>query len=268
MSEYELDPAWYYTAPGLSRDAMLKTTKLEFDPITDPEMLLFFEKGIRGGVSMISHRHAKANNKYMKNYDPNQSSSFNQYLDANNLYGWAMSQKLPVKDFKWMTDEQLQNWREMPCFLEVHLEYSKELHNLHKDYPFCPERKVVNKVEKLIPNLCDKKSYVIHYTALKQCLKHGLKLTRIRRGITFKESDKLKLYIDKNTRLRAAAKNKFEEEFFKLMNNSVFGKTMENIRNRVNIKLVSHEKEAKRLIAKPNYKGRTIFSEDLSAVHM
>jgi hypothetical protein len=268
LKNYQLDPAWYYTAPGLSWDAMLKTTKLEFDPITDSDMLLFFERAIRGGVSMISNRYAKANNKYMGVIDKHGLKSFIQYLDANNLYGWAMSQMLPVSDFKWMDDQQLESWKNYPCFLEVDLEYPEDLHDLHNEYPFCPERKMVNKVEKLIPNLQSKKNYVIHYAALKQCLKHGLKLTKIHRGITFKESDKLKTYIDKNTKLRAAAQNDFEKDFFKLMNNSVFGKTMENIRNRVDIKLVSSEEASRKLTAKSNYESRTIFDENLIAVHM
>jgi len=109
LKHYQLDPAWYYTAPGLSWDAMLKTTELKLDPITDVENLLFFEKGIRGGVGMISYRHARANNSCIKNYAPNKSTSYITYLDANNLYGWAMSQKVPVGKFKWMTDEQCQN---------------------------------------------------------------------------------------------------------------------------------------------------------------
>ena len=108
MREYGLDPAWYFTAPGLAWDAMLKTTKAEFDPITDPEMLLFFERQIRGGVSMIVKRYAEANNKYMKNFDESKLSEFLMYLDANNLYGWAMSQMLPIGGFEWMTDEELE----------------------------------------------------------------------------------------------------------------------------------------------------------------
>lgn len=102
------------SAPSLSWHAMLKYTKLEFDPITDPVMLLFFEQGIRGGVSMISHRYAKADNKYMKRRRKGKGrrkriGKFNTYLDVNNLYGWAMSQKLPVGEFKWMDAEQLEN---------------------------------------------------------------------------------------------------------------------------------------------------------------
>jgi len=173
LKHYKLDPTWYYTAPGLSWDAMLKTTKLELDPITDVNQLLFFEKAIRGGVSMISHRYAKANNKYMENYDASEPSSYITYLDANNLYGWAMSQKLPIGNFKWMTEKRCRDLEKSlnfpPSFLEVDLEYSKELHDSHKDYPFCPERLTINKVEKLIPNLNNKRNYVIHYESLKLC---------------------------------------------------------------------------------------------------
>ena len=127
------------------------------------------------------------------------------------------------------------------------------MHDLHNDYPLVPERIEVNKVDKLIPNLRNKEKYVIHYENLKQYLSLGLKLTRVHRGIKFKESQWLKKYIDLNTDLRTAAKNDFEKDFFKLTNNSVFGKTMENIRNRVDIKLVNDKKRAENLSAKPNF---------------
>ena len=152
--------------------------------------------------------------------------------------------------------------------MEVDLEYPRSLHDLHSDYPLAPERVEVNKVDKLIPNLRNKKKYVIHYENLKQYLSLGLKLTRVHRGIKFKESGWLEKNIALNTDLRTAAKNDFEKDFFKLMNNSVFGKTMENIRNRVDIKLVNDKKRAEKLSAKPNFKHCNIFSEDLVAIHM
>jgi len=145
MKNYELDPAWYYTAPGLAWDACLKKTGVQLELLSDPDMLLMIEQGIRGGVSMISKRYAKANNKYMgEKFNPNEKSKFIQYLDANNLYGWAMSLPLPVRGFKWMTD--LKNWREFSdqegrgCILAVDLEYPKKLHDLHNEYPLAPER--------------------------------------------------------------------------------------------------------------------------------
>ena len=265
LTNYELDPAHYYTAPGLAWDAALKVTDVSLDIDT----LLMVEEGIRGGVSMISNRYAKANDKYMGDkFNSNEPSTYIQYLDANYLYGWAMSKPLPTHGFKWMKDSELNIWEKTPCILEVDLEYPKELHDSHNDYPLAPEQIEVNKTKKLIPNLWDKKNYVIHYENLKQCLKLGLKISNIHRGIKFKESQWLKKYIALNTDLRTKARNEFEKDFFKLMNNSVFGKTMENIRNRVNIKLVTDKKKAERLAAKPNFKHCNIFNENLIAIHM
>ena len=266
---YDLDPCWYYTAPGLAWDACLKLTKIQLELLTDPDMLLFFEQGIRGGISMISTRHGKANNKYMnEKFDSSEILKYLVYLDANNLYGYAMSKKLPTGGFQWMTEEELKNWRSLGCVLEVDLEYSEELHDLHNEYPLAPERLTINKVEKLIPNLNNKRKYIIHYENLKLYESLGLKITHIHRGIKFEESDWMKSYIDLNTRLRAEAKNEFEKDFFKLLNNSVFGKTMENIRSRVNVTLVNNNKKAEILTAKPNFKKCTIFSENLCAIHM
>jgi len=140
---------------------------------------------------MIPKRYAKANNKYMKDFNLEEESKVIQYLDANNLYGWAMSQPLPVSDFRWMTESHLENWREISsqegcgCILEVDLEYPKELHDLHNDYPLAPERIVVNKVEKLIPTLRKKDKYVFQHQNLKQYLEMGMNLTKIRRGMSF-----------------------------------------------------------------------------------
>ena len=269
LTNYGLDPAHYYTAPGLAWDAALKVTDVSLELLSDVDMLLMIEEGIRGGVSMISNRYAKANNKYMgESFIDTMISMYIAYLDSNNLYGWGMSKPLPTHGFKWMKDSELNIWEKIPCILEVDLEYPKELHDLHNDYPLAPERVKINKTEKLTPNLWDKKNYVIHYENLKQYLRLGLKLTRIHRGIKFKESQWLKKYIDLNTGLRTKARNEFEKDFFKLMNNSVFGKTMENIRNRVDIKLVNDKNKAERLAAKPNFKHCNIFSEDLTAIHM
>ena len=265
---YGLDPAWYYTAPGLAWDAALKITKVNLELLINIDMLLMIEKGIRGGVSMISTRYGKANNPYMKNFDIIKAINYIIYLDANNLYGGAMSRPLPTHGFKWMNEKEIAYWKNIPCILEVNLEYSHHLHKLHNDYPLAPERLLVNKVEKLIPNLNNKEKYVVHYETLKLYESLGLKITKIHRGIKFKDSAWLKPYIELNTNLRAKGNNDFEKDFFKLMNNCVFGKTMENIRNRVDIKLVTNEKDAKKLISKPNFKHRTIFCENLVAIHM
>ena len=269
LENYELDPAHYYTATGLAWDMVLKVTGVNLELLSDIDMLIIVEKGIKGGVSMISNRYGKANNKYMSDkFNSNEPSKYIQYLDANNLYGWAMSKPLPTHGFKWMKTSELETWELYPCILEVDLEYPKELHDFHNDYPLAPEQIEVSKVEKLIPNLWNKKNYVIHYENLKQYLKLGLKIINIHRGIKFEESQWLIKYIALNTDLRTKAKNEFEKDFFKLMNNSVFGKTMENIRNRSVIKLVTDKIKAKKLAAKPNFKHCNIFFEDLVAIHM
>ena len=266
---YKLDPDHYYTAPNLAWDAALKVTEVKLELLSDMDMLLMVEKSIRGGVSMISNRYGKANNKYMCNkFVDSELSKYIAYLDANNLYGWAMSKPLPTHGFKWMKVSDLETWENHSCILEVDLEYPKSLHELHSDYPLAPEQIEVNKIKKLIPNLGDKKKYILHYENLKQYLNLGLKLTNIHRGIKFEESQWLEKYITLNTELRTAAANDFEKDFFKLMNNSVFGKTMENIRNRVDIKLVIDKKQAEKLSAKPNFNHCNIFSEDLVAIHM
>ena len=276
---YGLDPAYYFTAPGLAWDACLKMTDINLELLSETNMLLMFEKGIRGGISIISNRYGEANNKYMGGgYNKNKLNKYLMYLDANNLYGCAMSKKLPTHGFKWLTIGEMENlfnnqvkqvWEKTPCILEVDLEYPENLHDLHNDYPFCPERvECKNGVEKLIPNLRNKTKYVIHYKNLIQCLKAGLKLKKIHKGIKFIESEWMKPYIEMNTNLRTKAKNNFEKDFFKLMNNSVFGKTMENIRNRVDVKLVNTKEKFKKLSAKPNFKSHKIFSENLVSVHM
>ena len=203
-----------------------------------------------------------------EDFNPEAPIKYVIYLDASNLYGWAMCKPLPIGGFEWMSDSELEDWKNYPCVLEVDLEFSKELHNLHNDYPLAPERLKIGNVEKLIPNLKDKKKYVVHHETLTFYESLGLKITRIHRGIKFKEFAWLKPYILMNTNLRRKAKNNFEKDFFKLMNNSVFGKTMENIRNRVDVRLVNDRRKAEKLAAKPNYKHLVIFDENLVSIHM
>ena len=151
-----------------------------------------------------------------------------------------MSKQLPTDGFEWMTKDELENWRNIPCIVEVDLKYPADLHDLHNDYPLAPEniKPPDSNVKKLIPNLYNKKRYAVHHEALKLYERLGLRVTKVHRGIKFKESAWLKPYIDLNTKLRTQATNGFEKDFFKLTNNSVFGKTIENIENRVDIKLV------------------------------
>ena len=293
LHTYGLDPAHYVSLPNTSLDSALKMTGVRLDLLSDVNMLYFIEKGMRGGISTITHRHAVANNKYMKDYDPKKESSYIPYLDANNLYGWAMSQKLPTGDFRgvkcpWLIN--LDSYDENSAkglVLEVDLEYPKELHHLHNDYPLAPEKITVGEemlsdycqkikskegikigqVEKLVPNLRVKERYIVHYRNLQFYLSKGLKLTKIHRALEFSQSNWLKPYIDFNTQKRAKAKNAFEKDFFKLVNNAVFGKTMENKRKRCNIQLVTDPEKMLRLAARPTYVSHKIFHENLVAVH-
>ena len=281
LKEYELDPTHFVSLPGLAWQACLKKTNIELELLTDYDMLLMVAKGIRGGICHSIQRYAKGNNKYMKNYNNNEESSYIQYLDANNLYGWTMSKKLPTNGFKWIDNNEkgkhiinedfIKNYNEnndKGYILEEDVKYPKRLHELHNDLPFLSERMEVNKCKKLVCNLFDKKKYVVHINALKQALNHGLKLKKIHTVIEFKQEAWLKPYIDMNTELRKAAKNDFEKDLFKLMNNSVFGKTMENIRKHRDIKLVTTDKKKSKLVSEPIYHTINLISEDLSIVEM
>ena len=215
--------------------------------------------------------------------------------DTNNLYGWAMSQYLPTGGFRWMTQKQidkidLAKYKEdnnKGFIAEVDFEYPEELHDLHNDYPLAPEKINVDKynlseyckrisekyeistglVSKLIPTLGKKEKYVLHYRNLQLYIDLGLKVTNVHRVLEFNQSPWLKQYIDFNTEKRKNAKNAFEKDFFKLMNNSVFGKTMENIRKRVDVRLITDEKKLLKYTSKPTYVSSKIFNENLVAVH-
>ena len=282
LKHYNLDPAHYYTSPGLAWDACLKETGQHLELLHDYDKLMMFERGIRGGISHISKRYGEANNKYMKDYDPDKPSTYIQYLDANNLYGWAMSQQLPTHGFSWMknltkehvmdildkANHSMSNRGRKGYIFEVDLEYPPKLWAGHNDYPLAPEKMIVNGVEKLICHFKPRKNYVVHYRNLRQYLEMGMRLTAVHRGISFYQSSWMEPCIRKNTELRKTAANSFEKDFFKLMNNSVFGKTIENIRKRQNIILIDDRKKAAKLTSRPNFDRATIFDRNLIAVHM
>ena len=188
-----------------------------------------------------------------------------------------MSQKLPKTNFKWVEDtsrineEFIKNYNENSnkgYILEVYVKYPKKIHDLHSDLPFLPKRMKIDKYKKLVCNLRNKKKYVVHIKSLKQALNHGLKLKKIHRIIEFNQKAWLKPYIDLNTELRKLAKDDFEKDLFKLMNNAVFRKTMENIRKHRNIKLETTEKKRSKLVSEPNYHTVNYISEDLSIIEM
>ena len=218
----------------------------------------------------------------MKNYNKDKEKSCLEYLDANNLYGWAMSEPLPVDGFDWIEDlskideDFIKNYDDSDkgYILEVDVKYPKhlqfpDLRNIsHYDLPFLPEKRKINKIKKLICNLSDKEKYVVQIRSLKQALNHGLILKKVHRVIQFNQKAWLKSYIDMNTELRKQAKNDFEKDFYKLMNNAVLGKTMENVSNHRHIKLVTADKRRNQLVYEPNYHTTKWFSEKLLAIEM
>lgn len=279
IKSYGLDPAHYFTLPGFTWDAMLKHTAINFELLTDIDMVMFVERGIRGGLSQCSNRYAKANNKYMQSHDPSKPSSYLMYFDVNNLYGWAMCQPLPYSEFQWVND--VSNFEissiaiDSPIgyILEVDLEYPQSQHDAHTDLPFCPTQAKPpgKKQEKLLATLYDKQRYVIHYRSLQQCTRHGLRITKIHRILQFAQAPWLRKYIELNTQFRTRATNDFEKNLYKLMNNAVFGKTLENVRNHVDVKLLTKwggRYGAEAMIAKPNFHSRSVFSENLMAVQL
>ena len=270
---YDLDPAHYYTAPRLTWDAMLIHTGIELQLLTDSDMVLSVKRSIRGGISQCSY--SRANNPYSTDYNPTEDTTYLMYYDVNNLWGWVVMQHLPYGGFEWVENfEQDFPWHvaddsEIGYILEVDLDYREHIHDSPKDLPFCLEKMSPpgSKESKLLTTVLPKTPYNIHYRNLRQALNHGLILRKIHRILRFKQSAWLKTYIDLNSDKRTTAKNEFEKNLFKLMNNAVFGKTMENGRKPANIKLVTKwtgRYGAEALNSKPNFKARSIFHENFS----
>ena len=295
LKNYKLDPARFYTAPGLAWQALLKTaaenceheigrkdcelcpSEFRLELLTEIDMLLMLEKDIWGGVTQAVKLYAKANKKCMNDlHNPDEKSIYLQYLDANILYEWAMVQNLPKHEFNWENEEdftpekidELVKKDKRGYLLEFDVKYPKELHENHNELPFLVKKMKIKGVAKLVPNLKRKKRYVVHIKALDEALKHGLELKKVHRVIKFQQSRWMRAYIMLNTMLREEAKNELQKEFFKLMNHSVFGKTMENIRNRKDMKIVTSDKKYLKYVMKTNFKDCDPFAKHLFAVEM
>ena len=299
LTDYELDPAHYYTLPNFAWDAMLLKTGIELELLHDEELYNMVEKGLRGGMCQVSMRKATANNKYMgDDYDETKPSSYINYLDANNLYGLAMCKKLPYKKIRFVKDNFTEDdikyhnsdYSNKGYILDVDLEYPKECHDKHTDYPLAPEIMNVSadmlsdyqketykayhfnnapkdeKTNKLILNVMDKQNYVLHIDILKFYLKQGLKIKKINRVIEFRHKQWLKPWIDFNTEKRKNATSDFEKDMYKLMNNAVYGKTMENVRNHIDFELVDTPERYQKCVNNPNFKYRHIINENLIGV--
>ena len=226
------------------------------------------EEGIRGGICHAIQRYAHANNKYMNDHDKKKKSSYIQYLDANNLYGKAMTYICHISKIDEDFVKVYNKNDNKGYILDVDVDYPSKFQNLHSNLPFLPERMVINNTKKLVCNLNDKKNYIVHINVLKQALDHGLKLRKVHRIIEFEQEAWLKEYIDVNTELRKKATNDFEKNFFKLMNNAVFGKTMENVRKHRDIKLVKTDKKRSKLVSEPNFHTMKLIDNNLAIIEM
>lgn len=294
-----LDPCNYLSLPNYCWNAMLKMTNVELELLTDIDMHLMIEAGIRGGISMVSTRKAEANNPYLDSYNASLENSYIAYLDANNLYGHAMCRKLPKDGFEWVSASDFnhilevvkrRNVNEMQrgYILECDLEYPQELHDSHSDYPLAPGRRTVTDdmlsslqismrdalgqksagVPKLVPDLYNKEKYVVHAANLKFYMQQGLRVTKIHRIIQFNQERWLQPYIEYNTAQRTRATTDLEKDLWKLCNNAVFGKTMENIRNRCDVRLAVGEERFTKLTSMTNYKCCRKIADDLVAVSL
>jgi hypothetical protein len=297
MKWYGLDPAHYISCPQLSNDAFLKMSKIKLELISDVDQYNFFESSLRGGFSTVVNKYAKANNMYLSDYDPNEPSSFLFYCDMINLYGWSMTQYLGYKNFNWLSRTEikaldltnLQQDKKIGYMLEVTLEYPKQLHDSHSDFPLAPVKKrssfdqlspaskyICNKFKlktsmncmKLVSDFSPRVKYVLHYRTLELYIRLGLKVTEVHRVISFNQKPFMKKFIEFNTKQRMQANNPFDVAFFKFMNNSLFGKQIENVKKRSNVTMVTEKERFVKLTSQPNFKTFKIVNDNMVTVQM
>ena len=310
-------------------DALLldcRYTRVRLERLSDADMYSMIESAIRGGLTIVPRRWAEANNRYLTttitpttgttkqedaddaddadgggdaasdcNYDPDKPTSYIIHYDANNMYGYAMSQKLPFDGHSWLSRAEIDALQlatiadddETGYVLEVDLDYPRELHASHNEFPLAPERRTITteqcspytrqlieslnipqkkQFERLVATLIDKRRYVLHYRCLKLYMRLGLRLVRIHRAVSFKQSFWLRDYIALNTDKRRHATDDFDRQLFKFMNNAVFGKTLENVRKRVDVRLVNDGRELAKLTKTNEFVRAQVITPDLVSV--
>ena len=269
LKDYGLDPCHYFSSPGLSWDAILKMTGIQLEKVSNIDVYLFLEKGMRGGVSYISKRYSKSD----ENTDI-------MYWDANNLYRWVMIQNLPYCCFKLLGEKEVNDFNldsigsnsVVGYILEVDLEYCKELHDSHSDYPLCSKKLEVN--YDMLSGYCKDIAdwygikvggvkYVVHYKNLKYYLSFRMKLVKIHKILSFKQSSWLKNYVDFNTKKKQKSTDEFSKGFYKLLNNCIYGKSIENQRKRMTVKLINDKRSYQKCVNKPNFISQKIFDKIL-----
>jgi hypothetical protein len=297
LNFYKLDPVRYMSLSQYSNDAFLKMTKVKLEMITNPDMYFLLMKMIRGGYTACNHKYARANNHFMKAYDANEPSSYLTMLDYNSLYSNIMTQPLPYRAFRFLSDLQVKQFSfdalslesQTGYILEVDLIYPRKLHAHHFDFPMAPYKKkmdksmlspyntrlceinnfnYVNKCSKLIADFTTERKYVVHYKTLLLYLKHGLQIRKVHRILEFQQKAFMKPFIEFNNTKRKEADNKFDQNLFKNCNNMCFGKQIENVTKRIHVKLVHKRKQFLTLSAKPNFHSFNIINKGLVSVNM
>ena len=303
--DFGLDCTKYISAPQLAFDAMKLTLDEPIELMSDSEMILMCEQNVRGGVSFVNERHVQLKNYTKKPAGTNLDDKIQDqllYIDVNNLYSVAQSAPLPHHGYAWCSEKDIEILtreilninidNDVGFILEVDLEYPEELHELHASLPFLPQQELFTfddlspfsqksmeilqgknraknyKATKLVTNLKNKKSYVIHYRMLQTCLRAGLKLKKIRRGIKFYQSRYLKIFIDLCTNKRKNAKSPFIKMLMKLFMNSVYGKFLQNNRAHFEVKICTKQTLFKKYFSAVNYKGHRMLSTNVVAVFL
>lgn len=297
LRDYDLDPVHYFSSAHYTFDAFMRKCGSKLDYIRDVDHYLFLRNAVRGGVSMISHRYSEANNSRMRNFDSSRESKFIIYVDANNLYGWAMRQPMPTGNLRWLQQHELilEHILSIPadsdwgCFAEVDLEYPEHLHDAHSDLPLAPEHRKVKRGElsayatevaekfnintnsygeKLLTTFFPKKRYIVHYRVLQFYVDHGLVVKKLHRALAFSQAAIMKDYIDLNTDRRSKSQNTFDSNFYKLLTNSLFGKSIERVDKKSLMKLVSSFETYTKTAAKPNFQSAKIINRKLSLLSL
>lgn len=288
-----LDCLHFPTQPSLAWSMALKHTGAKLDLITDPDAYLMIENSMRGGIATISQRYASANNPYVDDYVEDETRRYITYLDANSLYATAQSEPLPIGNFRFLSDEEINDFdlfsikadAEVGYIIECDLAYPPHLHDSHNDYPMAPDHLTVTRdmlspfalnlldpkrtwkpTQKLVPNLLDKTKYVTHYRNLQLYVRHGLVITKIHRILSFTQQAWLKPWIELCNEQRKAARSDFESDLAKLQANATFGKTMEQVRHRVNIRLIADENKLLKAVSKVSFRQSEIVNEELVMV--
>ena len=296
LKAHGLDCLHFPSLPSMTLQMALKITDVELDLITDPSIYLMIESGIRGGLSYVAKRHARANVPDSPEYRPDEPPSYLAYWDCNSLYATCQTYSLPVGDFRFLTDEEIRTFdvHSVPAdsstgfILEINLRYPESLHDLHNAYPLAPDhlkieedmlsptlRDILSATDmrhttstKLVSDLRDKTHYVTHYRCLQFYLAHGLELTKIHRIISFTQRPFMLPFVQYCNEQRRNAESDFESGLYKLFANSFYGKSVENVRKRTNVRLITDPQKLVRAAGKATFKRSEIINSDLVLVEM